>query len=156
MRSQFDDGPSCWLFRTERPVVHGWALSRLAPGGHAPMLSRRKLFLKFAVCFVATGFVVASVVADELLGVLSKVDVEGKKITVVEKDTDKEIEVKVNDDTEYPKKGNTKYDLEKLEGAVKKATDAGKKVNVKVTHEKKVASKIEFQKKKGAGKKKDN
>jgi hypothetical protein len=120
------------------------------------MLSRRKLFLKFAVCFVASGFVVASVLADELLGVLSKVDVEGKKITVVEKDTDKEIEVKVNDETEYPKKGNTKYDLEKLEGAVKKATDAGKKVNVKVTHEKNVASKIEFQKKKGAGKKKDN
>jgi biopolymer transport protein ExbD len=120
------------------------------------MQSRRKLFLKLAVCFVATGFVVASVVADELLGVLSKVDVEGKKITVVEKDTDKEIEVKVTDDTEYPKKGNTKYDLEKLEGSVKKATDAGKKVNVKVTHDKNVASKIEFQKKKGAGKKKDN
>ena len=37
------------------------------------MQSRRKLFLKFAVCFVASGFVVASVVADELLGVLSKV-----------------------------------------------------------------------------------
>ena len=122
------------------------------------MLSRRNLFLKFAVCFVATGFVVASVVADELLGVLSKVDVDGKKITVVEKDTDKEIEVKVNDDTEYPGKGNktAKVDLEKLEAKVKKATDAGKKVNVKVTHDKNIASKIEFQKKKGAGKKKDN
>jgi hypothetical protein len=120
------------------------------------MQSRRKLFLTFVVCVVASGFVVASVLADELLGVLSKVDVEGKKITVVEKDTDKEIEVKVTDDTEYPKKGNTKYDLEKLEGSVKKATDAGKKVNVKVTHDKNVASKIEFQKKKGAGKKKDN
>jgi hypothetical protein len=120
------------------------------------MLSRRNLFLKFAVCFVATGFVVASVVADDLLGVLSKVDVEGKKITVVDQDTDKDIDVKVNDDTEYPTKGKTKYDLEKLEGLVKKQTDAGKKVNVKVTHDKKVASKIEFQKKKGAGKKKDN
>jgi hypothetical protein len=155
-RSQLDDGPPCWFFRTERPVAHGWALSRLVSGGHAPMQSRRKLLLKFAVCFIATSFVVASVVADELLGVLSKVDTEGKKITVVEKDTDKEIEVKVNDDTEYPTKNNTKYDLEKLEGLVKKQTDARKKVNVKVTHDKKVASKIEFQKKKGAGKKKDN
>jgi hypothetical protein len=33
MRSQLDDGPSCWLFRTERPVVHGWALFRLVSGG---------------------------------------------------------------------------------------------------------------------------
>jgi len=33
--------------------------------------------------------------ADELLGVLTKVDVEGKKLTVVEKDTDKEIEITV-------------------------------------------------------------
>ena len=33
---------------------------------------------------------------------------------------------------------------------LKKAEDAGKKVNLKVTHEKGVASKIEFQKKKKA------
>ncbi len=119
------------------------------------MQSRRKLLLTFTACFVAMGFVVASVLADELLGVLTKVDVDGKKITVVDKD-ENEVEVTVNDKTEYPKKGQTEFDLEKLEKAVKKATDAGKKVNIKVTHEKKVASKIEFQKKKGAGKKKDN
>jgi biopolymer transport protein ExbD len=120
------------------------------------MQSRRKLLLAFTACFVAMGFVVASVVADELLGVLSKVDVEGKKITVVEKDTDKEIEIKITDDTEQvSKKGNTKVDLEKLEAKVKKTQDAGKKVNVKVTHDKKVASKLEFPKGKGQ-KKKDN
>src|SRR5262245_43610362 len=103
------------------------------------MQSRRSLLLKFAVCFVATGFVVASVVADELLGVLSKVDVEGKKITVVEKDTDKEIQVKITDDTEQisgKNKTANKVDLEKLEAKVKKAQDAGKKVNIKVTHDK--------------------
>jgi hypothetical protein len=155
MRSQLDDGPPCWFFQTERPAAHGWALSRLVSGGHAPM-SRRNLFLKFAVCFVATGFVVASVVADELIGVLSKVDVEGKKITVIEKDTDKEIEVKITDDTEQPtgKNKTGKVDLEKLETKVKKAQDSGKKVNVKVTHEKNVASKLEFPK--GKGKKAQN
>ena len=70
----------------------------------------------------------------------------------------KEVEISVNDDTEVvSKKGSSKVDLEKLEKNVKRAQDAGKKgVTVKITHEKKVASKIEFQKKKGAGKKKDN
>jgi hypothetical protein len=154
--SQLDDGPPCWLSRMEMPVAHGWAFTRLASGGHGPMLSRRKLLLMITACCAAMCFVVASVLADELLGALTKVDVEGKKITVVDKESEKEVEVKVTDDTEYPKKGNTQFDLEKLEGAVKKATDAGKKVNVKVTHEKNVASKIEFQKKKGAAKKKDN
>ena len=120
------------------------------------MQSHRKLLLILTACCAAMSFVVASVLADELLGVLTKVDVAGKKITVVDKDTEKEVEIKVTDETEYPKKGNTKYDLEKLESTVKKQTDAGKKVNVKVTHGKNVASKIEFQKKKGAGKKKDN
>jgi hypothetical protein len=120
------------------------------------MQSRRNLFMKFAVCFVASGFVVASVVADELLGVLSKVDVDGKKITVVEKDTDKEIEVKITDDTEQVtgKNKTAKVDLEKLEAKVKKAQDAGKKVNIKVTHDKNVASKLEFPR--GKGKKAQN
>jgi len=118
------------------------------------MQNRRKFLLTLTAGVVAMGFVVASVLADELLGVLSKVDVDGKKITIVEKGTDKEIEVKITDDTEVvTKKGAVKVDLEKLEKQVKKAEDAGKKVNVKVTHEKNVASKIEFQKK-GVGKKK--
>ena len=90
-----------------------------------------------------------------LLGVLTKVDVEGKKITVVEKDTDKEIEIKITDETEQvSKKGNAKVDLEKLETKVKKAQDAGKKVNIKVTHDKNVASKLEFPRARGLGKRK--
>jgi len=119
------------------------------------MQNRRKFLLTLTAGVAAMGFVVASVIADELLGTMIKVDVEGKKITVEEKDTDKEIEITVNDDTEVvTKKGAVKVDLEKLEKNVKKAQDAGRKgVSVKVTHEKKVASKIEFQKK-GAGKKK--
>ena len=109
------------------------------------MQSRRKLLLVFITCTAAMSFIVASVLADELLGVLSKVDVDGKKITVVETDTDKEIEIKITDETEQvSKKGTGKVDLEKLESKVKKAQDAGKKVNIKVTHEKNVASKLEF------------
>jgi hypothetical protein len=102
---------------------------------------------------------VASVIADELLGVITKVDISGKKLTVLEKDTDKEVTVTINDSTEQVAKGGdlVKVDLEKLDAGVKKAQDAGKKgVTAKITHEKNVASKIEFMKKKGAGKKKDN
>jgi hypothetical protein len=155
LRSQLDDGPLHWLPRTETPAAHGWAFSRMAFGGQSPMQTRRKLLLRLVVCcatmslFVAT----ATVFADELIGALTKVDVEGKKLTIVDKD-EKEVEVKVTDETEYPTKKDTKYDLEKLNGLVKERTDAGKKVNVKVTHDKNVASKIEFQKK--ATKKKDN
>ena len=117
------------------------------------MQSRRKLLLRFAVCCATMSLLVATVFAEELIGVLTKVDVDGKKITVVDKDS-KETEIKVTDETEYPTKKDTKYDLEKLQSWVKERTDAGKKSNVKVTHDKNVASKIEFQKR--AAKKKDN
>ena len=87
-----------------------------------------------------------------MFGVLSKVDVEGKKLTVIEEDTDKKVEIKVTDETEYvTKKGAGKLDteaLEKLEKAVKKYEEQGKKISVKVTHEKRVASKVEKGKKK--------
>jgi len=123
------------------------------------MQNRRKFLLTLTAGVVAMSFVVvASVFADELLGVITKVDVEGKKITVEEKGTDKEVVITITDETEQTKKGGgtQKVDLEKLEKGVKKQQDNGKKgINVKVTHEKNVASKIEFQKK-GGGKKKDN
>jgi hypothetical protein len=121
------------------------------------MQSRRKFLLSLTAAVVAMGFVVASVIADELIGVLSKVDVEGKKITVIEKDTDKEIEIKITDETEQvSKKGNTKVDLEKLDGLVKKIQESGKKgPQVTVTHEKNVASKIQM-KRGGFQKKREN
>ena len=121
------------------------------------MQSRRGLLLTLVSGFVAMALVVGSVFADELIGVLTKVDVEGKKLTVVEKGTDKEIEVKTTEETEWvSKKGGRKLDsgnLEKLEKNVKKVQDAGKKgIEITVTHEKAVASKIEvkFQRKKKA------
>jgi hypothetical protein len=115
------------------------------------MQSRRGFLFKLTAGFAAMALVVVgTVLADELLGTISKVDVEGKKITVIEKDTDKEIVIKITAETEATSKdGLVKVDLEKLEKKVAKAVDAGKKgVNAKITHEKHVASKIEYQKKK--------
>ena len=72
------------------------------------MQNRRKFVLTLAASFVGMGLVVASVIADELLGVITKVDVEAKKITVIEKDTDKEIVLETNEDTEYVTKGGSR------------------------------------------------
>jgi len=118
------------------------------------MTKRRRFLLSLTVCFVATGFVVATVLADELIGVITKVDVDAKKITVVEKDSDKEVVLKINDDTvQVTKKGESKVDLEKLDTILKKVQEKGKKgINATITHEKGVASKI--QPKFGFGKKK--
>jgi len=116
------------------------------------MSNRRGFLLMMTVGVVALALVAGSVLADELLGVITKIDVDGKKITVVEKDTDKEVLVTITEDTEYvSKKGNRKVDLEKLEKNLKKSQDAGRKgLNAKVTHEKGVASKLEMQRKKAA------
>ena len=114
------------------------------------MTSRRTWLLTLTSGLVALVVMVAPVIADELLGVLSKVDVETKTLTVLEKDTDKEVQVKVNDNTELvTKKGVVKVDLEKIAKGIQKAKDNGLKGRpVKVTHEKGVASKIEYVRKK--------
>jgi hypothetical protein len=104
----------------------------------------KKLLRTLAASFVALVVVVVAANADELFGVLTKVDADAKKVTVVDKDTDKEVIVTITDDTEYvSKKGSAKIDLEKVSKQVQKAQDAGKKgINVQVTHEKGKASKI--------------
>src|SRR4051794_36879870 len=104
----------------------------------------KKLLQTLAASFVALAVVVVAANADELFGVLTKVDVDAKKVTVVEKDTDKEVIVTITDDTEYvTKKGSAKVDFEKIAKQIEKAKDAGKKgINVQVTHEKGKASKI--------------
>ena len=110
------------------------------------MQTRRGFLFKLGAGFAAMALVVGGVLADELLGVITKVDVEGKKFTVLKKGTDKEIEIQVNDETEVvSKKGTSRIDLKKMEKGVKKIQDEyGKKgLPVKITHEKGVASKIE-------------
>ena len=101
---------------------------------------------------VALAVMVVPAVADTLLGVLTKVDVEGKKVTVVTKGTDEEVEVSVTDATELetPKK-TAKLDLAKLEKRVEKAQEKGRDgVRVSVEHEEKVASKIKIEAKEKA------
>jgi hypothetical protein len=117
------------------------------------MKSRRSFLIKLAAGIAAMAMVVVgTVIADELLGTITKVDIEGKKLTVVENETDKEVEIKVTDETEVvTKDGTVKLDLEKLDGRVKKAQEAGRKGSrAKITHDKNVASKIEYQRKKKA------
>lgn len=115
-------------------------------------MNRRGLLLSLTSMFVALLVLAAPVIADELLGVITKVDVEGKKLTVQAKG-EGEVEITVNDKTEFvTKKGSGPIDLEKISKTVakiqQKAKDAGKDetkagIRVKVTHENKVASKIE-------------
>src|SRR5262249_32624774 len=121
----------------------------LGYGGLGTMKNRRALLLMTAGA-VALVVVAVPVIADELLGVITKVDVVGKKVTVVEKDTGKEVEVTVPDDTELDTpKGVSKVDLEKLSKFVEKAKEKGKKgASVVVTHKKAVASKIKVAAKK--------
>ena len=108
------------------------------------MNARRKFLMLLTTGFVALAVIVGPTLADELIGYISKVDVEAKKLTVVDAD-DKETEVTTNSDTEWvTKKDTTKIDLEKVAKNVEKAKEKNKKgLNVTVTHEKGVASKIE-------------
>ena len=64
------------------------------------MMKRRGFVLMLTTGLVALGLVVGSAIADELMGMITKIDVEGKQLTVVPKDSTKEIKVKVTDKTE--------------------------------------------------------
>jgi hypothetical protein len=109
------------------------------------MKNRREFMLTLTAGLVALAVIITPVIAEELFGVITNVDVEGKKVTVVNKEGDETV-ITTNDSTEVVSgKGgeSSKLDLEKLAKGVKKQTDAGKKgVFAKVTHENKVASKI--------------
>ena len=116
------------------------------------MKYRRAPWLMLTCGLVAVAVLVAPAIADELLGVLTKVDQDARTVTVVEKGSDKEVVVKTTDDTEWvTPKGSSKLDLEKLSKNIEKAKSKGRQgINVKVTHDKGVASKIEAQFKKKA------
>jgi hypothetical protein len=118
----------------------------------APMNRRRALLVPLLSALVASVVVIGPAIADELLGVITTVDASAKKVTVVEKGTDKEVVVTVTDDTEWvTPKGTNKLDLEKLSKNIEKAKEKGRKgISVKVTHEKATASKIEMIAKKAA------
>lgn len=108
------------------------------------MKNRRSFLLAMTSTLVALVVMVGPAIADELFGVITKVDVAEKKLTVLEKDTDKEVIVTTNDTTEWvTKKGTSKVDLEKIEKNITKAKEKGAKgISVKIEHDKAVASKI--------------
>lgn len=104
-------------------------------------MMRRHLF-RIAACAVAAfGVLVVPVLADELTGRITAVNVDSKTLTVIEKGTDKEVNVTVTDDTVVAKgKGKTqRVNLEKMQKQVEKSK---KGVSVEITHDKNVASKI--------------
>ena len=107
------------------------------------MTNRRKFFTMLTTGFVALAVIVGSTLADELMGYITKVDADAKKVTVVDKD-DKETEVTVTDDTEWvTRKATTKINLARVAKDLEKAKEKGNKgINVTVTHEKGTASKI--------------
>ncbi len=115
-------------------------------------MNRRGFVLCLTTGLVAMTLVVGSVIADELMGTIIKVDADAKVLVVKEKGSDKEIKVKVTEKTEQvTKKGTRKVDLEKLEKYLQKAQDNGAEgIQVKITHEGGVASKLEMTKKKAA------
>ena len=95
--------------------------------------SRRSLMTSLLAAGLALVITVGSALAAALMGTIKSVDIDGKKIVVTEKDTDKDVEVTVTDDTEWvTKKKTSKIDLAK----VKKGT------MVEVIHEDAKASKI--------------
>lgn len=109
-------------------------------------MNRRGFVLALTTGVVALGLV-GFALADELIGVITKVDADAKQIVVVPKDSDKEIKVKITDKTEQvTKKGSRPVDLKKLEGFLEKVQDKGAKgIEAKITHENGVASKIQYQ-----------
>ncbi len=120
------------------------------------MMNARGLVRVGAALAMALAVVVGSALADELFGVITKVDPEAKKITVVEKKTDKESVLEVADDALLvtPKdEAGSKVDLKKLEGRLAKAREKNanaKGIPAKITHEGGKVSKIEAVAKKKA------
>ncbi|MGZ3416037.1 MAG: hypothetical protein ACXVAT_19640 [Isosphaeraceae bacterium] len=123
------------------------------------MMNRRGFVLSLTTGLVALVLVVGSVLAEELVGTIIKVDADAKLIVVVPKDSDKEIKIKVTDKTELvTRKGTRKVDLEKLEKNLQKAKDNGDEgIHAKITYiaaaskkEDGVASKIQYTAKKKA------
>ncbi|HEV3167281.1 MAG TPA: hypothetical protein VGZ22_24950 [Isosphaeraceae bacterium] len=111
------------------------------------MNSRRTWMLRLTTVLVAVAVAGGSLLAAELLGTIKSVDVDAKKFVVTEKDSEKDVDVTINDETVIETaKGKTTGKEADLTKVLKKGR------TVTVTHEGGIASKIVI--KKGAGKKK--
>lgn len=105
------------------------------------MSSYRGLIRAGAALAMALAFVMGSVLADEIFGVITKVDPAAKKITVYQKKADKEFDLEVGDDallvTQKDADGS-KIDLSKLENQLTKAKE-------KNANSKGIFAKIEYE-----------
>jgi hypothetical protein len=115
-------------------------------------MNRRGFLLALTTGAVALGLVVGTVIADELLGMITQVDAQGQMLVVVPKDSEKEIKVKVTEKTELvTRKGTSKLELKKVERYLEKMLDRGAKgIEAKITHDNGVASKVQYTAKKKA------
>ncbi|WP_165250882.1 hypothetical protein [Paludisphaera soli] len=120
------------------------------------MASYRGWVRASAALATALAVVMGSVFADEIYGVITKVDPEARKITVFQKKADKETVLIVDEDAELitPKdESGSKVDLKKMEKMLSKSKERNpdaKGIRVRVTHEGDKASKIEVLAKKKA------
>ena len=106
------------------------------------MKSRREVLLTLTAGLVAATVIIMPVLAEEPFGVITHVDLESKKVTLLTKGGET-LELEITDSTEIVTGKGEKVDLEAVAKAVAKAIEDGKKgVFARVTHEKKVASRI--------------
>ena len=106
---------------------------------------RNRRIVRILACAAAVlGILVVPVLADELIGKITAVNVDAKKLTVKEKGTDKDVDVTVTDETVVEKgKGKPgKVDLAKMKKRVDDSKTGG--IAVEITHDKGVASKIVY------------
>jgi hypothetical protein len=107
--------------------------------------TRRSMMTAVFAAFASLALTLGTALAAELLGTVKSVDADAKKIVVTEKDTDKDVDVTIKDDTEWENAKGKKlenYDLAKVK----------KGFRLKITHEGGTASKVVIEK--GAAKKK--
>jgi hypothetical protein len=88
------------------------------------MKNRRQFLVTLITTLVALTVVIGPTIAAELMGHIKSVNVRGKKVTIIEKEDEKEVVVTVTDDTEFVTPNGT-IDLEKLAKNVAKAKSKG-------------------------------
>lgn len=111
------------------------------------MLPIRRTLARILPPFVvAAGVLSAPVIAEELRGLLTQVDIEKKTVTITIEDGS-EVVVSVRPDTQYvTPKGTASLELEKMVKSLERAQSKGRKgFGVLVIHEESVASQIKVE-----------
>ncbi len=96
------------------------------------MKTRRTWIRSLTAGLVAVAVLVVPAIAAELMGTVKSVDADGMKMVVMEKKTDKEVEVTIKATTVIENAKGKRFMLEKVKADSK----------VEITHEGGVASKV--------------